>query len=159
MLNLTPVLCCLIPIMEDHDKTLLTMTEEESELLLIYIKDPMLTGGLDRAKFLMAVSVLYREFCFQNALGPVAGIIAENVAKQIFQPNDAHVLESLLCVLWTISHTPQIARAVGQICQLIPALKQMQRSSCSEVTLLAKSVLWQLGCGNWEGMQVISCHV
>jgi len=44
--------------MEDHDKTLLTMTEE-SELLLTYIKDPSLTGGLEQAKFLMAVSVLY----------------------------------------------------------------------------------------------------
>ena len=61
--NLTPVLCCVIPIMEYNDKTLLTMTaEEESKLLLTYIKDPKLIGGLDQAKFLMAVSVLYSDW-------------------------------------------------------------------------------------------------
>ena len=36
--------------------------EEESKLLLTYIKDPKLIGGLDQAKFLMAVSVLYSDW-------------------------------------------------------------------------------------------------
>ena len=82
----------------------------------------------------------------------MAGIVAEKVAKKIFQSNDTHVLEDLLCVLWTISHTPQLAQDVCQIHCLIPALKEIQRSSCLEVSLLAKSGLWQLGCRNWEGI-------
>ena len=48
------VICCLLPIIEDCHKTLLKMTEEESQLLLTYVRDKViLPGGLDPAKFIM----------------------------------------------------------------------------------------------------------
>ena len=130
---------------------LLKITEEESQLLLTYIKDTNLPGGLDRAKFLMAVSVLYQEFSPQNSLGPVAREIAETVVEQILQDCDNQVLEGALYLLWTLSHTSGIAQAISQIPHLGAALKQMQQTSISLISSLAKSVLWQLGYGNYEG--------
>ena len=128
---------------------LLKITEEESQLLLVYIKDTNLPGGLDRAKFLMAVSVLYRDP--QNALEPVARKIAETVVEQILQDCDNQVLEGALCLLWTLSRKIDIAQAISQISHLVAALKQMQQTSISAISSLAKSVLWQLGYGNYEG--------
>ena len=82
---------------------LLKITEEESQLLLTYIKDTNLPGGLDRAKFLIAVSVLYQDP--QNALEPVARKIAKTVVEQILQDCDNQVLEGALCLLWTLTRT------------------------------------------------------
>jgi len=143
------VISCLLPIMENHHMALLRITEEESQLLLTYIKDTHLPGGLDRAKFLMAVSVLYRDP--QNVLEPVARKIAETVVEQILQDYDNQVLEGAVCLLWTLSHTIGIAQAISQISHLVAALKQMQQTSISEIFSLAKSVLWQLGYRNYKG--------
>ena len=143
------VICCLHPIMENHHMALLKITEEESQLLLTYIKDTNLPGGLDRAKFLMAVSVLYQDP--QNALELVGRKIAKTVVEQILQDCDNHVLEGALCLLWTLSHTIDIAQTISQISHLVAALKQMQQTSISAISSLAKSVLWQLGYGKYEG--------
>jgi len=126
---------------------LLRITEEESQLLLTYIKDTKLPGGLDRAKFLMAVSVLYREFSPQNALEPVTRNIAKTVAEQTLHDCNNQVLEGALCLLWTLSHDLGMAQTISQISHLVPALRQMQQTSIS----LATSLLWRLGYGNCEG--------
>jgi len=128
---------------------LLKITEEESQLLLTYIKDTNLPGGLDRAKFLIAVSVLYQDP--QNALEPVARKIAKTVVEQILQDCDNQVLEGALCLLLTLTRTIDIAQAISQISHLVAALKQMQQTSISTISSLAKSVLWQLGYGKYEG--------
>ena len=146
------VICCLLPILEDCHKTLLKMTDEESQLLLTYVSETNFPGGLDRAKFLMANSILYGDVCPQNALGPLAVKVAETVVQQIFNLHDNCVLESALCLLWTLCHTPGIVQRLSQIDHLIPELKTMQQTRCLAVSSLAKAVLWKLGCGNHEGI-------
>ena len=147
------VICCLLPILEDCDKTLLKMTDEESQLILAYIKDNiMLPGGLDPAKFLMATSILYGDVCPQNASGPLALTLAETVVQYIFQLHDNCILESTLCLLWTLCHTPAIVQTLSQIDHLIPELKTIEQTRCSTVSSLVKCVLWKLGCGNYEGI-------
>ena len=143
------VICCLLPMLQDCHKTLLEMTDEESVLLLIYVAEMNLPGGLDTAKFLMATSVLYGDVCLQNASGPLALTLAETVVKQIFNLQDNCISESALCLLWTLCHTPAIVQRLSQIDHLIPELKTMQQTRCSS---LAKCVLWKLGYGNYEGM-------
>lgn len=96
------VICCLLLILEDCHKTLLKMTDEESQLLLIYVSVTNFPGGLDRAKFLMATSILCGDVCPQNVSGPLAVIVAETVVQQIFNLHDNCVLESALCLLWTL---------------------------------------------------------
>ena len=146
------VICCLIPILEDCHMTLLELTDEESQLLLTYVSETNFPGGLDRAKFLMATSILYGDVCPQNASGPLALTLAETVVNQIFNLQDNCISESALCLLWTLCHTPAIVQRLSQIDHLIPELKTMQQTRCSTVSSLAKCVLWKLGCGNYEGM-------
>ena len=145
------VICCLLPILEDCHKTLLEMTDEESQLLLTYVKEFMLPGGLDLAKFLMATSILYSDVCPQNASGPLAIKVAETVVQQISKQHDNCILEGGLCLLWTLCHIPAIVQKLSQIDHLIPELKAMQQTQCSSVSSLAKCVLQKLGCGNLEG--------
>ena len=146
------VICCLLPIIEDCHKTLLKMTEEESQLLLTYVRDKViLPGGLDPAKFIMATSVLYGDVYPQNASGPHAVTLAEIVVQQIIKAHDKHILESALCLLWTLCYTPAIAQRLSQIDHLIPELKTMQQTQRSTVSSLAKCILWKLSCGNYEG--------
>ena len=138
--------------MEDCHKILLKMTDEESQLLLTYIRDEiMLPGGLDPAKFLMATSILYGDACPQNVSGPLAVTLAEIVVQKIVKLHDNCVLESALCLLWTLCHTPCIVQKLSQIDYLIPELKTIEQTQCSAVSSLAKAVLWKLGCGNYEG--------
>ena len=147
------VICCLLPVLEDCDMMLLRMTDEESLLILMYIKDNMeLPGGLDLAKFLMATSILYGDACPQNASGFLAVTLGETIVQQIFNLHDNCVLESALCLLWTLCHTPSIVQRLSQMGYLIPELKTMQQTKCSAVSSLAKCVLWKLGCGNYEGI-------
>lgn len=146
------VICCLLPVLEDSDMTLLRMTDEESLLILMYIKDNMeLPGGLDLAKFLMATSILYGDVCPQNASGPLAMTLAETLVQHIYNLHDNCILESALCLLWTLCHTPCIVQRLSQIDYLVPELKTMEQTRCSAVSFLAKAVLWKLGCGNYEG--------
>ena len=145
------VMCCLLPILEDYHTTLLKMTDEESQLLLIYVAAMNLPGGLDTAKFLMAMSILYRDFCPQNVSGLLSVTVAETVVQQIFNPHDNCILESALCLLWTFCHTPGIVQKLSEMYHLIPELKTIQQTQCSAVSSLAKCVLWKLGCGNLEG--------
>ena len=146
------VICCLFPILEDCHKTLLKMTDEESQLLLTYVSETNFPGGLDRAKFLMATSILFGDVCPQNASGPLAVTVAETVVQQIFNLHDNCVVESALCLLWTLCHTPAIVQRLSQIDHFIPELKTMEQTWCSAVSSLAKCVLWNLGYGNYEGM-------
>ena len=147
------VICCLLPILEDRHMTLLKLTDEESRLLLTYVKEVMLLGGLDRAKFLMAASILYSDVCPQNAseLLAITLAIAETVVQQIFKQHDNCVLEGTLCLLWTLCHTPAVVQRLSQIDHFIPELKTIKQTRCSTVSSLAKCVLWKLGCGNYEG--------
>ena len=145
------VICCLLPIMEDCHKTLLKMTDEESQLLLTYVTETNLPGGLDPAKFLMATSILFGDVCPQNASGPLAVTVAEIVVQKIINLHDNCVLEGALCLLWTLCHTPAIVQRLSQMDYLIPELKTIQQTKCSAVSSLAKCVLWKLGCGNYEG--------
>ena len=151
------VICCLLPIIEDCHKILLKMTDEESQLLLTYIRDEiMLPGGLDPAKFLMATSVLYGDVYPQNVSGPLAVTLAEIVVQTIIKLHDSCVLESALCLLWTLCHTPYIVHRLSQLDHLIPELKTIQQTKCSAVSSLAKCVLWKLGCGNYEGNFILN---
>ena len=128
------------------------MTDEESQLLLTYIRDEiMLPGGLDPAKFLMATSILYGDVYPQNVSGPLAVTLAEIVVQKIVKLHDKCILEDALCLLWTFCHTPGIVQKLSQIDYLIPELKTIQQTQCSAVSSLAKCVLWKLGCGNYEG--------
>lgn len=127
------------------------MTDEESQLLLAYVKEVTLPGGLDRAKFLLATSILYSHVCSQNASGPLAMAVAETVVQQLSNQHDNHILEGALCLLWTLCHTPAIAQRLCLIDHFITELKMMQQSRCSAVSSLAKCVLQKLGCGNHEG--------
>jgi len=145
------VICCLLPILEDCHKTLLKLTDEESQLLLTYVKEVTLLGGLDRAKFLMATSILYSDVCPQNASGPLAITVAETVVQQISKQLDNCILEGTLCLLWTLCHTPAIVQRLSHIDHLIPELKTMQQTHCSAISSLAKCVLWKLGWGNYKG--------
>lgn len=145
------VICCLLPIMESHHTHLLEMTAEEAKLLLHYIRCPKLPGGLDPAKFLMATSVLYREFCSQNASSFLVREIVQSVIDLILQDCDNSVLEGALCLLWTLCHTPTTALHVSLIHTLIQALTSIQQSPCSAVSFPARSILWELGYGNYEG--------
>ena len=133
------------------------MTDEESQLLLTYIRDEvMLPGGLDPAKFLMATSVLYGDVYPQNVSGPLAVTLAEIVVQTIIKLHDGCVLESALCLLWTLCHTPYIVHRLSQLDHLIPELKTMQQTKCSAVSSLAKCVLWKLDCGNYEGNFILN---
>ena len=132
------------------------MTDEESQLLLTFLKNIMLPGPLDPAKLLMATSVLYGEFCPQNASGPLAVAVAETVVQQVFNLHDKCILESALCLLWTLCHTPELQK-LSQIDHLIPELNRMQENQCSTVSSLAKCVLWKLGYGDLEGIISLSC--
>ena len=145
------VICCLLPILEDRHKTLLKLTDEECQLLHTYVKEVTLLGGLDQAKFLMAASILYSDVCPQNASELLTITLAETVVQQIYKQHDNCVLEGTLCLLWTLCHTPAIVQRLSQIDYLIPELKTIQQTRCSTVSSLAKSVLWKLGCGNYEG--------
>lgn len=145
------VICCLLPILEDCHKALLEMTDEESQLLLTYVKEVTLPGGLDTAKFLMAASILYSDVCSQNALAPIATTVAEAAVQQISKQHDNCILEGALCLLWTLCHIPAIVQKMAQIDHLIPELKAIQQTQCSAVSSLAKCVLQKLGCGNLEG--------
>ena len=145
------VICCLLPILKDHHQTLLEMTDDESQLLLTYVKEVTLPGGLDTAKFLMAASILFSDVCPRNVSGPLAITVAENVVHQISKQHDKYILEGTLCLLWTLCHTPAIVQRLSQIDHLIPELKTMQQTEYSTVSFLAKCVLWKLGCGNCEG--------
>ena len=127
------------------------MTDEESQLLLAYVKEVTLPGGLDRAKFLLATSILYSDVCPQNASGPLAMAVAETVVQQLSKQHDNHILEGALCLLWTLCHTPAIAQRLCLIDHFITELKMMQQSRCSAVSSLAKCVLQKLGCVNHEG--------
>ena len=151
------VICCLLPILEECHKTLLKMTDEESQLLLTYVSETNFPGGVDTAKFLMATSILYGDACPQNASGPLALTLAETVVKQIFNLQDNCISESALCLLWTLCHTPAIVQQLSQIDHLIPELKTMQQTQCLAVSSLAKCVLWKLGCGNYKGKISLSC--
>lgn len=127
------------------------MTDEESQLLLTYVKEVTLPGGLDRAKFLLATSILYSDVCPQNASGPLAITVAETIIQQLSMQHDNYVLEGALCLLWTLCHTPTIVQRLSQIDHLIPELKVIQQTQCSAVSCLTKCVLQKLGCGNHEG--------
>ena len=146
------VICCLLPILEDHHKTLLKMTDEESQLLLAYVKEVKLPGGLDPAKFLMATSILYSDVCPWNSSEQLSVTVAETVVQHIFNIQDNCILESTLCLLWTLCHTPAIVQTLSQIDNLIPRLKAMQQTQYSAVPSLAKGVLWKLGYGNHQGV-------
>ena len=145
------VICCLLPMLQDCHKTLLEMTDEESVLLLIYVAEMNLPGGLDTAKFVMATSILYGDLCPQNASGLLAVAVAEAVVQHIFNLHDNCILESTLCLLWTFCHTPCIVQKLFQMDHLIPELKKIQHTQCSAVSSLAKCTLLNLGCGNLEG--------
>ena len=151
------VVCCLHPIMEDHHTNLLELTIEETELLLSYIRQPTQSCGLDPAKLLKAASVLF-QMGNQSTSAPLLTEITQSVISLLLQDcNDNCITEGALYLLWTLCHVPEVKYCTSKKDNLTQVLMSLQRSPCSIVSSPARSVLWQLGHGSYEG-STLSFH-
>ena len=145
------VICCLQSIMEDHHYSLLELTEEEIDLLLRYIRQPAQFCELDPAKFLKAASVLFRKVPPQSISVRLLTEITQSVINLLQKDFDNTIMESVIYLLWTLCHVPEIKNSTSKVESLTLKLMSLQESSCSIVSSPARSLLWQLGHGSYEG--------
>lgn len=140
----------LHPVMQRHHIKLLKLTQEETELLLRYMRNHKFPGGLDPVKFMKAISVLFTSS--DNISSSQIQIIAQHTVDLILLPEIGYdVLEGALYLLWTLCNSPDVALYISLEHKIVYLLTSMKESQSSEVATLARSVLWKLYYGKKEG--------
>ena len=147
------VICCLHPIMDDSHAKLLELTAEEAELLLSIITQLKKSCRLDPAKLLKATSVLFREFPLQSIPAQFFTDLCQTTFSLLSNNYDICITEGALCLLWTLAcYIPEVKYYMSQMKNLVSTLTSLQQSPCSIISSPARSVLFVLNQGSYEGM-------
>ena len=134
---------CLRPITHRCHVNIFVLTQEEIELLLGYMRNHQFPGGLDPVKFLKSISVLFTSS--DNISSSYTQTIAQLTVDLILLPEISYgVLEGALYLLWTLCNAPEVARHTSLEHKIVDLLMSMKEYQCSEVAVLARSVLWKL---------------